>query len=168
MPVQSIEMLILTYLMSSIGGYVLDTFSARYKFMAPSFPVFSGLSVSISFIYLHKIYTSNHHNTYHNSFKSFCTLIISALSMIVFYCVISAFIDGKRSIFFYIVFTFLFILQVVLLLKLVERLAVELESHDGDIGVITLPIIASFDDMISTGSLLIMAFMLNFYDKFNH
>lgn len=163
MPIQSIEILIFTYIISTTGGYILDSLSSKFKFIASSFPAYSGLAVSISFIYLHKIFTSSSNGTNHNSSQSYRTLIFSSFIMIVFYLLLSIFLDGKRPIYYYVMFISLFVLQVMLLLKLVERIAEALERYEGDVGVVSLPIITAFGDIISTASLLLIAFVVRMH-----
>lgn len=163
MPIQSIEILVFTYIISTTGGYILDTLSGKFKFIASSFPAYSGLAVSISFIYLHKIFSSTSNNTPHDSSQSFRTLLFSSFLMIVFYLFISIFLDGKKPIYYYVMFVTFFVLQVMLLLKLVEQIAEALERYEGDVGVVSLPIITAFGDIISTASLLIIAFVIRMH-----
>ncbi|KAF9762354.1 Solute carrier family 41 member 2 [Nosema granulosis] len=160
MPIQSIEILIFTYVISTTGGYILDSLSTKFKFIASSFPAYSGLAVSISFIHLHKIFTATSNNTYHDTGKSYRTLTLSSFIMIIFYLALSTFLEGKKPLYYYLLFVSLFVIQVMLLLKLVERIVEYFGQYDGDIGVVSLPIITAFGDIISTTSLLLIAFII--------
>lgn len=157
MPIQSVSILAFTYILSTFGGYILDKMSIKYTFVASSFPVYSGLAVSISFIYLHKIFTSVSNRTEHNSKLSYLTLIITSFLMIVFYILLSSIFDLKRSLMFYALFILFFIFQVMLLLKLIEMLAKFLQCYDGDIGIISLPIVTAVGDVTSTTLLMLLA-----------
>lgn len=158
MPIQSVEILAFTYILSTFGGYMLDHLSSKYHFLASSFPVYSGLAVSISFIYLHKIFTSINNNTDHNSKSSYLTLVITSFMMIVFYLILTLFLEFRKSIIFYFLFVILFVLQVIILLRMIEYLAKYLQDLDGDVGVISLPVITAVGDVISTAFLIIIAF----------
>jgi solute carrier family 41 len=158
MPIQSIEVLAFTYILSTFGGYMLDHLSSKYQFLAASFPVYSGLAVAISFIYLHKIFTSINNNTEHDSRLSYLTLVITSFLMISFYIIITLFIEAKKSILFYFLFIILFVVQVIILLMMIESLAKFLQNLDGDVGIVSLPIITALGDVISTVFLILVAF----------
>jgi solute carrier family 41 len=160
MPIQTIEILMFTYLISTLGGYILDTLSVDYKFIASSFPVYSGLAVSIAFIYLHKTFTSSTNNTFHDIKRTFKSLIAASFFMITIYSILSMFLHGIMPLYYYIMFTILFVIQVILLLKLVEKLILSFGNYHEDIGVISLPIITACGDIISTVCLLILALMV--------
>lgn len=160
MPIQTIEILMFTYLISTLGGYILDTLSVDYKFIASSFPVYSGLAVSIAFIYLHKTFTSSTNNTFHDIKRTFKSLIAASFFMITIYSILSMFLHGIMPLYYYIMFTILFVIQVILLLKLVEKLILSFGNYHEDIGVISLPIITACGDIISTVCLLLLALMV--------
>lgn len=150
MPIQSVEILGFTYILSTISGYLLDHFSDKYSFIASFFPVYSGLAVSISYIYLHKIFTSIRNNTEHDKSSSYITLLTISLCMIISYTLLSIIIEGKKPLVFYSMFIILFLSQVIILLKIIESLSCRLHYFGGDVGVVSLPILAALGDTIST------------------
>jgi solute carrier family 41 len=161
LPLQSVEVLSVSYTISTLCGYVLETFSSRFKFLASVFPIFSGMSASIAFIYLHKIFTSTSNQTAHNSRQSYMTLMFTSLLMALIYLFVSSVIGPNYTILFSTLFVVSFVAQVLLLLKAVEYLIVHLDKHDGsDAGALALPILSSISDLLSTVFLLLIAFLL--------
>lgn len=164
-PLQSIEILLVTYAISTLSGYVLEVFHSRFSILASSFPVFSGISVSIAFIYLHRIFTSISNRTAHNSRESYITLIFTSLLMSLMYLGASVLIGLKYSYLFCILFTVFFIAQVIILLKTVAKLIIYLDKGEGDTGVLTLPLITSISDILGIMFLLVVAFVLELFNK---
>lgn len=78
--------------------------------------------------------------------------------MISFYIIITLFIEAKKSILFYFLFIILFVVQVIILLMMIESLAKFLQNLDGDVGIVSLPIITALGDVISTVFLILVAF----------
>ncbi|WUR02392.1 mgtE domain-containing protein [Vairimorpha necatrix] len=157
MPIQSVQILFFTYILSTLGGYFLDIFSSKYSFIASTFPVYSGLAVSIAFIYLHKIFTSINNNIEHDSEKTKATLLVTSFIMILFYILLSMYYEVRKGIMFYILLISFFLCQVGILLKLIEELAVFLQEYEGDIGIVSIPIITALGDVLSTLLLILVA-----------
>lgn len=164
-PLQSPEVLLVTYTISTLGGYVLEMFRTRFPILASSFPVFGGVSVAIAFIYLHKIFTSINNRTAHNTRESYITLISTSVLMSTIYLSISMFIGLGYSYLFCVFFTVFFVVQVIVLLKTVGSLIVYLDKGEGDTGVLTLPLITCISDILAIMSLLLIAFTLEFSNK---
>lgn len=163
MPIQSVETLAFTYILSTISGYLLDYFSNKYSFIASFFPVYSGLAVSISYIYLHKIFTAIRNNTEHDKSTSYITLLFISFFMIISYSLLSMIIIGRKPYTFYSMFVILFLSQVIILLKLIESLSSRLQYLQGDVGVVSLPILAAVGDTISTIFLIGIATLNKFH-----
>lgn len=164
-PLQSVEVLLITYAISTLSGYVLEVFHGRFSMLASSFPVFSGVSVSVAFIYLHRIFTSINNRTTHNSRESYITLVFTSVLMSIIYLVTSVMIGFEYSYLFCVLFTTFFICQVVILLKTVAGLIIHLDKGEGDTGVLTLPLITSVSDILAIMFLLAIAFTLELSAK---
>jgi solute carrier family 41 len=162
LPLQSLGVLGVSYIISTVSGYVLETFNYRFKFLANVFPVFSGMSASIGFIYLHKIFTSISNQTPHNSRQSYITLLFISLLMGIVYLFASAVIGSGYGLLFGMLFVVSFTSQVLMLLKIVECLIVHLDKQDGsDTGVLALPVLGSISDFLSVAFLLAIATFLD-------
>ncbi|AFN82803.1 hypothetical protein EROM_040340 [Encephalitozoon romaleae SJ-2008] len=162
-PVQPVEVLTMTYLISTATGYVLEDFSARFPILAPSFPVFSGMSVSIAFIYLHKIFTSINNQTIHNSKESYITLVFISVLMSLTYLVIAILMGLQYSHEFCILFMIFFVFHVTILLRGISILVEYLDKKEEDTGVMALPLIASISDVLSAGFLLVIVVFLDIF-----
>ncbi|KHN69888.1 hypothetical protein M896_040830 [Ordospora colligata OC4] len=160
LPLQSIEVLLTTYAISTISGYVLESFRKVFPILTPSFPVFSGMSVSIAFIYLHKIFTSINNQTVHNSKESHATLVLISILMSAIYLAASSIMGLNYPYCFYILFTLFFIVQVTILLKAVTFLIEYLDKYEDDTGVLALPLITSISDVLATIFLLTISVIL--------
>lgn len=162
-PVQPVEVLAMTYAISTATGYILEDFSAKFPILAPSFPVFSGMSVSIAFIYLHKIFTSINNQTIHNSKESYITLIFVSVLMSLAYLVIAILMGLQYSREFCILFMIFFVSHVAILLRGISILVEYLDKKEEDTGVMALPLIASISDVLSTGFLLVIVVFLDIF-----
>lgn len=81
--------------------------------------------------------------------------------MSIAYLIIAPITGISYNLPFCILFTMFFILQVIILLKIVERLLMYLAKFEGvDNGVYSLPLITSISDLIGTIFLLIIALIL--------
>lgn len=161
LPLQSVEVLFMTYAISTVSGYVLESFRMRFPIITPSFPVFSGMSVAIAFIYLHRIFTSINNQTVHNTRESYITLILTSVLMAVGYLAASALMGLQYSFEFCVLFTMLFVAQVMILLKGVSVLIEHLDKGEEDSGVLALPLITSISDILATAFLLAIAALLD-------
>ncbi|KAG5859847.1 putative divalent cation transporter [Encephalitozoon hellem] len=160
-PVQPIEVLVMTYVISTAIGYVLENFSVRFPILAPSFPVFSGMSVSIALIHLHKIFTSINNQTIHNSTESYITLTLVSLLMSLIYLAVAMLMGLQYSTEFCILFTISFVLHVTILLKGISILIEYLDKKEEDTSVMALPFITSVSDVLSAGFLLAVVIVLD-------
>ncbi|AFM98083.1 hypothetical protein EHEL_040310 [Encephalitozoon hellem ATCC 50504] len=160
-PIQPIEVLVMTYVISTAIGYVLENFSVRFPILAPSFPVFSGMSVSIALIHLHKIFTSINNQTIHNSTESYITLTLVSLLMSLIYLVVAMLMGLQYSTEFCILFTISFVLHVTILLKGISILIEYLDKKEEDTSVMALPFITSVSDVLSAGFLLAVVIVLD-------
>ncbi|ADM11323.1 uncharacterized protein Eint_040320 [Encephalitozoon intestinalis ATCC 50506] len=163
-PLQPVEVLLATYGISTASGYVLETFSTRFPVLAPSFPVFGGMSVSIAFIYLHRIFTSINNRTIHNSRKSYITLVLASILMSLCYLGMAALMGILYSREFCVLFIISFVFQVTILLSGISLLVEYLDKKEEDTGVLALPLISSISDLLSTGFLITICVILDLFD----
>ncbi|TBU09867.1 hypothetical protein CWI39_0027p0040 [Hamiltosporidium magnivora] len=151
-PLQSFEILLTTYILSSISGIAVQFFSKKHNVLASTIPVFCGLTCSISYIYLSKTVTSLQYERPHNRKQSFVSLIVISLVSSIFYVTLSYFVLIRYSTAFMVLFVVFFVVDVCLLLRMVECAASRLNQRE--LGVFTLALLTSSSDFL--GSILLI------------
>ncbi|KAF7683273.1 Solute carrier family 41 member 2 [Astathelohania contejeani] len=161
-PLQSATVLIATYSLSTASGGTLQFFSQKHPILAAAAPVFCGLSGSTSYIYLNRLFTAIYNQTILDRRESYITLIFISLVTPTLYILISNFLFIKYSVPFSILFIVFFVIDVVVLLKMVEYM-MRLYRGATDPGVITLPLLTSASDFIGILILILIVEIIAYF-----
>ncbi|KRH93255.1 Mg2+ Transporter-E (MgtE) Family, partial [Pseudoloma neurophilia] len=148
----SMSVLFLTFILSSIAGYIIEYFSKQYQFLAISELVFSGLTSATSFIYLNRKLTSIYKRRPHNKKASLLSLMLISLAMSLTYILVCSTLFIRYSWLFSMLFVISFILDVYLLIEIIDYILTYKSVEMA--GIIALPIITSLGDFF--GSLIMI------------
>ncbi|KCZ75968.1 hypothetical protein H311_03042, partial [Anncaliia algerae PRA109] len=151
-PQQTIEVLLLTYLLSASAGYILDFFSKNFKILAIYEPVFCGMCCSTVLIYLNKRVTSIENRAEMNNQKVFSTLLLISFSLGAIYMIFFLFFIHKFLLSFFLLFVALFTLNIFILLYFIKLIIDSNSIANPNIGVFAIPLISSLSDF--TGVLM--------------
>lgn len=156
-PQQTILVLLVTYLLSTAAGYILDFYALKYKVLASSSPVFCGLCSSTSCIYLNKKITSLENGYEIDSTKIFYTLMILSVIVSSTYLGLAYFTLQKLPVVFYILFISFFVLHVYILLKGIDYITKKHPNLSTNIGASVIPILTSSSDLIGSTLIVLIA-----------
>ncbi|EPR79516.1 hypothetical protein SLOPH_1700 [Spraguea lophii 42_110] len=154
-PSQSWDILVITYLFSSIGGFAIEYFSKYYPILAGSSYVFCGISGSSSYIYLNRRITSLHSNSRLDKRATFISLLIISLVVSLFYIFIQFLFKSSYTIGFCMLYMIFFVIQTFILKEIIEMILKQFHSQIDMAGVYSIPLITSLSDFV--GSLLLIA-----------
>lgn len=162
-PIQSISIILFSYVLSTISSYTIQYFSYKHKALASSYPIFVGLTGACSYIYLNRKITSIENHTYFNRNKGlvsvlFTSVVISAI-IIIFLPIIG--IHFKNAFNFLFIVGFFF--TVAVLIKLLDIILFYFIEDPNMAGVVGLPVITSIADFI--GCFVIMTICTIVYKK---
>ncbi|ELA42471.1 uncharacterized protein VICG_00570 [Vittaforma corneae ATCC 50505] len=161
LPIQSIETVAFTFGLNIISGFILEKSSAMFSMIAPAFPVFTGMSTSIALICLHKTFTvvENQRVSIPSSTNN-SLILISFFISITYVCIARAIYVGY-SVEFSFCFIFMFIIQVILLLKIVEYMVLFIKNQGKNISSDTVPLISSISDFTGSLALVLVSILLS-------
>lgn len=165
LPIQSLTLLIITFVLSSISGMLIEYFSIMYPFLASSAPVFCGLTGSTSFIYLNRKLTSLYTKQPHNKKASLFSLLIISLAMSLTYIIISNTLFEKLPNMFSFLFIVCFLVDVLLLIELVDCILSRFQRSVEMAGVVALPLITSTADFFGSFFLVAIVLLMSFVNK---
>lgn len=161
LPIQSVETIALTLGLNIISGFVLEKSSAMFPMVAPAFPVFTGMSTSIALIYLHKKFAivENQRMIVPSSTNN-SLILISLFTSITYICIVrTTYVEYTRE--FSFCFIFMFTIQVILLLKVVEYMIKLMKIQDKSISSNTVPLISSISDFTGSLALVLISVLLS-------
>lgn len=98
--------------------------------------------------------------TPHNSTQSYTTLLVVAIAVSKLYIIMAYFMRIEYSLLFSLFYICSFVVQVIILMKLVERIICYFDKKNEDSGVLLLPAITSLSDFFSTMFLLGISYLL--------
>lgn len=161
-PNQALKVLFTTCTLSMMSGYLLETYSRSFPFLAPSFPVFSGMCGSISYIDIHRRFKNISLSTV-RLIPSYPTLTCVSLFVSVFYMVVSFMIGIDYTAIFSALFILAFCTQVLILLVIIEYLFIFSDQNPGkSIHINMLPIVSSISDFLSSVTLISIASFVSY------
>ncbi|RVD93323.1 hypothetical protein TUBRATIS_001420 [Tubulinosema ratisbonensis] len=162
-PQQTIEMLFLSYMLSSFAGYILDFFSKDFRILAIFEPVFCGMCCSTALIYLHKKATALENGVSLNNRKIISTLLIISFFIGCFY-LSGLLIFMKKFIFsFFLFFLVFFVCNVYILLSFIKLVLDNNQISNPNIGVFAIPLISSLSDFIGVVMSVIVVVCVSFF-----
>lgn len=157
-PRLSMETVVISFILNITSGFILDRFSPPYPMIAPAYPVFAGMGSSIAFIFLHKKFTSLECNEI-VSMNLNITLVIISVVISSFYILVSQLFKIEYSHRFAISFIVMFTVQVLILLKLIDKMILLLMKYRKNISANTVPLTSSVSDFLGTVMLLGVAYL---------
>lgn len=164
LPIQSMALLIITFVLSSISGMLIEYFSATYSFLASAAPVFCGLTGSTSFIYLNRKLTSLYTKQPHDKKASLCSLLTISLAISLIYIIILNTTFKKLPNLFSLLFIICFLVDVLLLIELVDFILNKFRRSVEIAGVIALPLITSTADFFGSFFLVSIVLLISIID----
>lgn len=162
-PIQSATILFITYILSTVSGYIIQYYSKQHLDLAASYPIFVGLTGACSYIYLNRKITSIQNLTSFNRKKGFFSVLITSIiisAVIILFMPLLG-IHFKKA--FNYMFIMGFFITVAVLLKLIDFLLVYFIKDMSMAGVIGLPLITSIADFIGCLVVLSICFMVYQY-----
>lgn len=160
-PICSMILLFLTFFLSSIAGFLIEYFSSKYKFLAISELVFSGLTSATSYIYLNRKLTSIYNQKPHNKKASLFSLLLVSFAISLSYILVSNTLFIKLSLIFSLLFIISFILDVYFLIEIIDVILTKFHRSVEIAGVVALPLITSLADFIGSLVLVSILFITN-------
>lgn len=146
-PQFSLEAIAISLILNVSSGFILEKFSTSYPMIAPAYPVFSGMGSSIAFIFLHKKFTSMECNEI-LSINLKVTLLIVSLIISSFYIYIAHSFGIKYTHGFAVSFILMFVLQVLFLMKIIDKILKLLRRYNKNISADGVPITSSISDFL--------------------
>lgn len=157
LPSQNFKTLSTSCSLSVLSGYLLETFSEKHKYLASSFPVFSGMCGAICYIEIHRKLKNFPTSNFKSENTKF-TLMFISLIISLSYIGISYISDLKYSFAFSILFVLIFSLQIYFILYIMNDLVGYLHHINAEnLDMNILPIITSISDVASAISLISIA-----------
>lgn len=147
-PIQSASMLLITYVLSTISGYIIQYFSKQHLALASSYPIFVGLTGACSYIYLNRKITSIQNLTFFNRRKGFISVLITSIIISAIIIILMPILGIQFTRTFNFLFIIGFFLTVAILIKLIDILLFYFIRDLDMAGVIGLPLITSIADFI--------------------
>lgn len=157
LPLQSLESISISFSLNIFSGLIMEKSSAKYPMIAAAFPVFGGMSASIAFIFLHKVFSITQEQISSIPPTIYCSLILVSFLISVMYMSLSHILQIGFTIEFSICFIFLFTIQVLVLLKFVDFMIKFIKKYDLNISSNTIPILSATADFFA-GLLLLFTF----------
>ncbi|KAI5150081.1 solute carrier family 41 [Enteropsectra breve] len=155
-PRQNYYLLFFTSLMSLCNGILLEKYSAKFDFIAGSFPIIGGMCASIVFLYIHQNF-ENGENESSASPKSILTLLLIALIIPILYLFIAAGIYGKLQLEFCVYFMLAFTGNTFILLAATDFYIKKTITTNKHISPGLLPIVAFVSDLFAVASLILIS-----------
>ncbi|ELQ75405.1 Mg2+ Transporter-E (MgtE) Family [Trachipleistophora hominis] len=165
LPIQSLTLLVITFVLSSISGMLIEYFSLMYPFLASSAPVFCGLTGSTSFIYLNRKLTSLYTKQPHNKKASLFSLLIISLAMSLTYIIILNTLFERLPSTFSFLFIVCFLVDVLLLIEVVDYVLSHFQRSVEMAGVVALPVITSTADFFGSSFLVGIVLLMSMISK---
>lgn len=147
-PNLSLDTVAITFLLNLFSGLFVDRFSPLYPMIAPAYPVFAGMGSSIAYIFLHKKFISLECQEI-IAMNLKITLLFISLIVSSVYIVTSSYLGVQFSNIFALCFMFMFTFQVLILLKVVDKILKVFIANQKSISSNTVPIIASISDFLA-------------------
>lgn len=165
LPMQSLKVAGVTFILSSIAGMLIEYFSAYFSVLPSAATVFCGLTGSTSFIYLNRRLTSLYTKQPHNKKASLFSLLIISLAMSLIYVIISNTMFIKLPHVFSALFIVCFVVDVYLLIELIDYILSRFQRRVELAGVIALPLITSTADFFGSFFLVLIVLLISFLNS---
>lgn len=159
---QNTHTIIFVISLNIITGFLLERFSEIYPSIAPAFPVFAGLSASISFIFLHKTFSLLDTEQI-PSLSMNISLILIAFFVSTTYVVIAHFLKIGFTLLFSISFVMMFLIQVFLLIKIIDLMIKLMDREKKCISSNIIPMISSISDFTGAIMLIFVSILIKSY-----
>ncbi|KAL6122692.1 ribosomal protein [Nucleospora cyclopteri] len=160
-PSISPSVLLISLLASMFGGSLIQKFSQKTLFLAVCYPFFCGMSVSITLIFLHRIFTNIEIPTKPVLIN---TLIFISLVISLIYSLINSFMIESMSLLFPVTFVCMFIVQTYILLMILDNTTLRLKATVKNIELYSLPLISNISDILTIFSLIIACKTAEFFE----
>lgn len=148
-----------SYVVTAIGGFVLEKYSAIFMHIAAAFPVSAGMCGSIAFIHMHqKFHLLQDREQERGPYQP--TLILISFVVSVLYVCIARVLDFHFTLRFSIMFVLMFICQVGIILLVTEAVFNHLRRRNKSGSTEALPIVSCISDFLSVVALVSTAFVL--------
>lgn len=154
LPLQNIEVAIFTLSFNIFAGFVLERASNLSPMVPPAFPVFTGMSTSITLIYLHHLFTASFNDSRAIPKYLRGSLGLISLLTVMLYLSIARATYVPYSVSFALSFIVMFILQVMLLMETARWITKLAKNRNMNISSNVIPIMTAISDF--TGSVILM------------
>lgn len=148
-PLQSVYILVVTYCLSTISGYLIQFFSIKHVVLAASYPLFCGLTSASAYIYLNRKITTLQNQVPYNKKRNFTSVIITSIIIAILITILMPVFGIYFLKSFSICLMIGFVFTVALLLKLIDVMMRYLLEDSDTAGVIGLPLLTSLTDFVS-------------------
>lgn len=159
-PIQSVYVLVITYILGTLSSYIIQVFSKRHTILASSYPIFCGLAGASSYVYLNRKVTSIQNMVPHDRRRSFNSVILASIIVAFAATLLMPAMGIYFKKMFSIMFVIGFVITVSILLKVIDVIMKFCEYSSDIAGVIGLPMIASIADFLGSFVLLAICFIV--------
>lgn len=159
LPFQNSQTILFVTSLNIITGFFLEKLTETHPSIAPSFPVFAGLSASISYVFLHKSFSLLDTEQIPPS-STYISLILISFFASSIYILSAYFLKMEFSIFFSVSFIVMFLIQVFLLIKIIDLMVKLMEKEKKCISSNIVPMISSISDFIGAVILIFISVLI--------